>query len=464
MEAVRALPPHHWPRACLLTAMLLLWAWTTGFATAGVSKLWVARYAGPTGEGGGGGVVTVSPDGGTAYVGGVVVRSGTGLDYEIVAYDAVNGTKFWAARYTGPAHLDDQLNAIAVSPDGSRVFATGLVTASAGIYQMATIAIDTATGSTVWTRLWHDTTPDRDEGRSIGVSPDGTLVFVTGFGHGSQAFEYVTFAYDAATGQKQWVSRYTGEGMDSYSEALAVSADGSRVYVTGRSLGSTTGFDYATIAFKSTTGHKLWVSRFDTGSMSDDEAEAITISPDGGRVYVAGVTPSESPRGRTVAYDSGTGTRVWASTSVGSPFSASSLGIAPDGSRVYVTKIATLQGTLDYLTISYRASDGAVAWSRHWDNAGLEDDPTSLAVAPDGSRIYVTGLTEAASGQIDYATIAYNASTGTKLWVRTYDGPAGGFDAALSVAADPGGARVYVTGSSAGTSVGKFATIAYTSS
>src|SRR5207244_13065331 len=46
-------------------------------------------------------------------------------DFLTVAYDASTGRVLWQRIYDGPDHLRDEATAIAVSPDGSKVFVTG---------------------------------------------------------------------------------------------------------------------------------------------------------------------------------------------------------------------------------------------------------------------------------------------------------------------------------------------------
>jgi DNA-binding beta-propeller fold protein YncE len=67
----------------------------------------------------------------------------------------------------------------------------------------------------------------------------------------------------AVSGARLWVMRYNGHGNGADSAAkVAVSSDGSTVYVTGTSAAATSKADYATIAYNTATGTRLWVARY----------------------------------------------------------------------------------------------------------------------------------------------------------------------------------------------------------
>jgi hypothetical protein len=99
---------------------------------------------------------------------------------------------------------------------------------------------------------------------AVAVSPDGSKVFVTG----ESAQDYATVAMDAGTGAVLWTARYDGPGHgQDVGVAIRVSPDGLRVFVTGSSDNSRVVryLDYATIAYEADTGHALWLRRYDGG-------------------------------------------------------------------------------------------------------------------------------------------------------------------------------------------------------
>jgi hypothetical protein len=60
------------------------------------------------------------------------------------------------------------------------------------------------------------------------------------------------------------------------------------VYVTGGSTGATSHQDYLTIAYNAATGARLWVERYNGPPNGDDAARSLAVSPSAGPVYVTG--------------------------------------------------------------------------------------------------------------------------------------------------------------------------------
>ena len=82
---------------------------------------------------------------------------------------------------------------------------------------------------------------------------------------------------------------------------------------------------------------------------------------------------------------------------------------------------------------------GPQVWVKSYDGPASDNEAFSLAVSPDGAAVFVTGKSDGSRGSRDYATVAYDSATGTRKWVRRYDGPGRlGFDAATALGVSPG--------------------------
>jgi DNA-binding beta-propeller fold protein YncE len=198
-----------------------------------------------------------------------------------------------------------------VDPSGGTLYVTGQAQGEGcgwDCVDYATIAYDAASGAQLW--LSYYDAGDGDAPSSVAVSPDGSQVFVTGLGgtsHSSQV--YATVAYASSTGIRDWVQLYHGEVQVDDASALVVSPDGTRVYVTGSSENLDTGLDYATIAYAAADGEELWVARYDGPAHDWDRATALDVSPDGTRVFVSGSSPGVGTDDdyATLAYDAMSG-------------------------------------------------------------------------------------------------------------------------------------------------------------
>jgi len=179
-------------------------------------------------------------------------------DYATVAYRAATGAQLWVSRYNGPGNRADSAATVVPSPDGRTVFVTGTSTGVHSHEDWATVAYRAATGARLWVSRHDGPVHSEDGAASLAVSPDGSTVVVTRKSWLSDPSdrtaptEYVTIAYGAATGARQWARHYQNFSADQAGAvAVAVSPDG-RVFVTGTSQrnDSEGDGDYATIAYR----------------------------------------------------------------------------------------------------------------------------------------------------------------------------------------------------------------------
>jgi outer membrane protein assembly factor BamB len=367
---------------------------------------------------------------------------------------ATSGSRLWVKQYNGSGDLTDYPQSIGVSPDGTKVFVTGSSQGSTSERDFATVAYDAASGAKIWVKRYNGPDDSADEATALDVSPDGTKVFVTGYSVGATSHaDVATIAYDAATGAELWVERFNGpRNRSDGGAAVGVDPDGSTVFVTGSS--QRTNGNYLTIAYAATTGARLWVNQYDGPGNSTDYATALGVGPDGTAVFVTGTSWGTTTTGidyATIAYDAATGVELWVQRhDSSSTFSEipEALEVSADGSMVVVT------GSGAVATVAYDASSGTKLWAKRYDGRA-----SAIGLSPDGTRVFVTGTT--VGTYEDYRTVAYDASTGVKLWVKPYNGQADGNDDATALGVSPDGTKVFVTGFSTGTTLFDYATAAY---
>ena len=359
-----------------------------------VNEAWVQRYNGPGNSSDTGIKIAVDDDGnvyvtGSSYSGSSEISS----DYATIKYNSL-GEQQWEQRYNGPHNSSDYGMAIAVD-DLRNVYVTGY---SLGY---ATIKYNSA-GVQQWVQRFDG---GQGWGSAIAVDDAGN-VYVTGKSGGNGTDQdYVTIKYNTA-GIQQWIQRYNGPG-NIYDHAVAIAVDDAgNVYITGRSAGSGTNDDFATIKYNS-LGEQQWVQRYNGPGNSMDWAHSIAVD-NLGNVYVTGVD--------------------FGSTG------------------------------FDYATIKYN-SLGEQQWVQRYDGPGDGEDYANALVVDDAGNVYVTGNAGFESWW-DYATIKYNTA-GVQQWVQTYNGPGNSLDWAQAITVDNVG-NVYITGRSTGIGTDwDYATIRY---
>jgi uncharacterized delta-60 repeat protein len=311
---------------------------------------------------------------------------------------------------------------------------------------LAELIVDTA-----WVRTYNGPENGDDIPAAMAIDSLGN-VYVTGYSwNAGLDCDYVTIKY-FPNGDTAWVRRYNGPGdpSNSMDRATAMAVDNSgNVYVTGRSEGSGTYADFATIKYDE-NGDTIWVRRYNGLLNADDFPSALAIDI-AGNAYVTGynydagtdrdyVTIGYHPNGDTAwvrRYD-GPG------NSLDFPYAA-----ATDNSgNIYVTGSSYGMGTnQDCATVKYYPN-GYTAWVKRYDGpANLNDLAYALAVDVSGN-VYVTGQSRNDATHDDYITIKY-LSNGDTSWVRRYNGPTDYEDVACDVAVDNSG-NVLVTGVSNG--------------
>jgi len=205
-----------------------------------------------------------------------------------------------------------------------------------------------------------------------------------------------------------------------------------------------------------------WTKRYKGPGNSVDSATALVVDAQG-NVYVTGFsTGAGSGWDYATIKSSPAGVRLWARryNGPGNGYDYPNALAIDAGGNVYVTGISTGAGSgPDYATIKYSPT-GEPLWLKRYNGPGNGIDAANALALDAQGNVYVTGSSEGVESQSDYATIKYSPS-GVVIWVKRYNGPASSVDNARTLALDVAG-NVYVTGFSMGIdSDWDYATIKY---
>ena len=295
--------------------------------------------------------------------------------------------------------------------------------------------------------------------RAMAIDSGGNS-YVTGCSSNGSNSDYRTVKYDPS-GAVLWTARYNGTGNNTdVAYALAVDAD-DNVLVTGYSIGSSGGYNYATVKYAS-DGTPLWVQTYNGTGNNYDYANALAVDASGNVLVTGQSYNGTSYDYATVKYASD-GTPLWVQTYNGTGNNtdvAYALAVDASGNVLVTGYSYNSSGNYDYATVKY-ASDGTQLWVQTYNGTGNNND-YAYALAVDASgNVLVTGNAYNGSSN-DYATVKY-ASDGTPLWVQTYNGTGNGYDAAYALAVDANN-NVLVTGRSRNSSGNDdYATMKYAS-
>ena len=417
-------------------------------------ETWVSTYAG-SGNGAGiavgiapqnSQVIATSPDGKMVYVAGTSVNSDNNTtSYVVLAFDAATGTQRWASQYpeiTGSTNASSY--ALAVSPDGSSVFVTGTITGG-----IATAALAADTGN----QLWVSTYPNSYAIAPPDITTDGQRVYISAAAYykdidGSTYAKAVAIAYDAATGTQLWLAHDVGNpGATSFGSKIAVSRNGSYVYMAGGKSGSS-GYvvDVLLFTYDATTGNTLQETHH--GPTQGFPPAGIVVSPNGSRVFVEEANVETTLNNAlTLAYD-GLGNSLWTArypTSCADancatrPWYYDPIITSPDGSTVFVTgTYLHVFGEQAFVTIAYDAATGTEKWEAMYPHNVVDNivGPV-IATNPNGKEIYVSGP----ANNSNITTLAYDASNGNQNWIAVH-----GVGSPQGIAVSPDGSQVFVAG------------------
>lgn len=291
-----------------------------------------------------------------------------------------------------------------------------------------------------WLKIYNGAAGYDDMARSIAVDSQGCILVAGDSQQPGKQFDYLTLKY-SPHGKLLWANRYNGPANgDDRVSGIVVDGAGN-AYVTGRSQGIGTDYDYATVKYGK-DGRRVWVAR--TNGAGAERPQAITLDSEGG-VCVTGNTSTGNEDILTVKY-APTGKPDWVRQyNRGGQDQEWASGIAADrAGNVYVTGMSMGSNSRNKtVTIKY-GNTGAILWEKTYE-AGYENWPSAIGVDAKG-HAYVAGVRVLEDYSSNYLTLKYHR-LGRLLWAKEYREPRNESNSALALAVDSAG-NSHVAGSS----------------
>src|SRR5437763_9190804 len=312
--------------------------------------------------------VVVSPDGVHVYV-----ASKTGDALAVFSRDVDTGAlTFVQAKNDGVGKVNglDGAEGIAISPDGAHVYVAGRNDDSLAVFSR-----DAATGALTYVEIQRDGYAGVVQGllgaKAVAVSPDGAHVYAAG----SLENAVAVFGRDAATGKLTFIE-VQREGQNGVlglfgAKAVTVSLDGANLYVAG-------GYDDALVVFDRNpeTGMLTSVQLLEDGVGGVNGlngADAVAVSPDGTHVFVTGSVDNALA---VFERDPATGTLTYVErlrdgiAGVDGLHKAQAVAVSPDGASVYAA------GSADTAVAVFRVrrcGDGVLDPGEQCDDGNVQD-------------------------------------------------------------------------------------------
>ncbi len=358
---------------------------------------------------------------------------------------------------------------LAVSPDGANVYAADDDSSTIDVFSRNPVTGSLTLTSCIGQHAGCATTSPQakavERPFAVAVSTDGKNVYSVSVGSNvvdefSRNDANGALSYTGCIGQLAGCTPTTPAEAISGPQSIAISADGTSVYVASENAGGAVD----EFSREVTTGALTFKGCVGAGGCTAAPAEtlrdanAVVISPDGNNVYVGGQGASISTFARNTSTGAISFQRCIGNSNVCeqvSPLAVNeptSLALSPDGANLYAGNFAN--GAVD--VFSRDATSGALAFvgcngvlsgvpgACTEMPSGNPEGPLTVAISPDGADLYVS----AEQGVYEYArgpagVLAFAGCTGDQPGVCTATVPAEALSFSVSLALSPNGTSLY---------------------
>lgn len=359
----------------------------------------------------------------------------------------------WSKTINGTANEADIAYSIVHTLDGGYAVA-GSMSISNGSWDVLVLKLDAA-GNQSWVKTFNGTANNSDLAYSIIQTTDGGYA-VSGYTYNGVNTEVLVLKLDAS-GNQSWAKTFNNtENSNDRANSIVQTIDGGYV-LTGYTYNNNNNNNDDVLVIKlDSAGNQSWVKTFNgTAVYGGDRAYNIIQTTDGG-YGVAGYTYNGSNSDAWIIKLNANGTLSWAksfSASANSYDNAYSIVQTTDEGYAVAGYTRNSDSDRSDAWVIKLNANGNQSWSKTFNGTGNSiDDPNSIVQTMDGGYA-VAGYTGNNSGNVDARVIKLDAN-GNQSWAKTFNGTANLKDQANSIVqtTDGGYAIAGNTTNSSGTS------------
>jgi hypothetical protein len=249
------------------------------------------------------------PDHSFMLIGQSAPSSGSSRTLLVMGISAV-GDSLWTHNYTVSSGLRKGVDAVALA-DGN-VAAVGYALGRDGAHSDLWLIKLTATGDTLWTRLFGGN--DTDTGSKIMEQSDGSLILAgqtRSYGQGDWDLWTI---WTSSSGDSLSSQTFGTSGIE---KSFGLASGYGRIFVGGRTQGTGENCDAYLVAKSDITSPVLWTQTYDAG-MNEEQISGVAARPGGGAVCVgwSGVSTATARPWLFRVNDEGTLEQSWVDGSV----------------------------------------------------------------------------------------------------------------------------------------------------
>jgi DNA-binding beta-propeller fold protein YncE len=282
----------------------------------------------------------------------------------------------------------------------------------------AVYAYDLGTAWNVTTSVWDAPTQNyfsvaAQEITPTGVffKPDGTKMYVLG-SIGDDVNEYdLSTAWDIFTAS--FLQRFSVADQDAFPQGVFFKPDGTRMFVIGSVTDAVYAYDLGTAWSVTTSVWDLPTQNYFSVAAQELNPNDVFFKPDGLKMYVVGASGDDvNEYDLSTPWDISTASFLQLFSVAAQETGPNGLFFKPDGTKMYV--IGTVGDDVNEYNLSTAWDVSTASFLQLFSVSAQEAFPTGIFFKPDGTKMYVIGTTGDDVNEYDLST-AWDVSTASFL-------------------------------------------------